>query len=126
MVSPTLSMVGGMRYSRPMVRLVLLVGFFVGGRAVAGEQTVAKLQLGGQDVVVARVGGKDGGVQIRVKAGKGAPLVVYQGGGDEDGAGDKDVREVNASTFELPAGKKGLRVDMTYHPPDKPKKEEQT
>jgi hypothetical protein len=109
-----------------MVRLAVLVGLFVGSHAVAAEQTVAKLQVGGQDLVVTRAGGKDGGVQIRVKAGKNPPLVVYQGGGDEDGAGDKDVRGVTAAAFDLPGGKKGVRVDLTYHPPDKPKKDEQT
>jgi hypothetical protein len=122
-------------YVPAMPRAVVLVGLFWVSLAGAAEQTVSKLSVAPEpgkpavDVVVSRIGSKDGGVVVKLAAkvaGKLQPFVVYQGGGDEDGAGDKDVRGVSASVFELPAGKKGVRVDVTYHAPDKPKQEEQT
>jgi hypothetical protein len=118
-----------------MIRFVLLSVFSLGSTALAGEKVIAKLQVPVEegkpvDVVVSRTGSADGGVMVTLKAKSGTAkaqtLVVYQGGGDEDGAGDKDVRGVSAAPFDLPGGKKGLRVDVTYHAPDKPKKEDQT
>jgi len=112
----------------------MLAMLLVGGSAFAGEQTVAKLQVpvDGKpvDVVVVRTQTAGGGVAVTLKAksagGKAQSYIVYEGGGDEDGAGDKDVRAVTASLFDLQGGKKAVRVDVTYHPPDKPKKEDQT
>jgi hypothetical protein len=117
-----------------MIRALVFVGFFVSGAASAGEQTVARFQIPvdgkPMDVVVVRGAPGNGGVTITLKAkpagGKAQSYIVYEGGGDEDGAGDKDVKNVTAAPFDLQAGKKGVRVDVTYHAPDKPKKEDQT
>lgn len=117
-----------------MIRWLVFAGFFVSVSAFAGEQTVAKFQvpIDGKpvDVVVVRTSSSNGGVSVTLKAksssAKPQSFIVYEGGGDEDGAGDKDVRGVTASPFDLAGGKKGVRVDVTYHPPDKPKKEDQT
>jgi hypothetical protein len=118
-------------------RLLLLVGLFAfSNLASAAEQIVAKLSIAPEagkptvEVSVVRVSSADGGVAVKVLArtagAKPLTLVVYQGGGEEDGAGDKDLRGVSAAAFELGAGKKALRVDVGYHPPDEPKRVEQT
>src|SRR3954471_21976672 len=102
-----------------MLRALVFVGVFAGS-AFAGEQTVGKFQIpvDGKpvDVVVVRSSSSNGGVSVTVKAkpagAKPQSFIVYEGGGDEDGAGDKDVRAVTATPFDLPAGKKGVRVDV--------------
>lgn len=117
-----------------MIRALVFLGLFVGTSALAGEQTVARLQIPvdgkPMDVVVVRTAPGNGGVTVTLKAkpqgGKAQSYIVYEGGGDEDGAGDKDVKGVTAAAFDLQGGKKGVRVDVTYHAPDKPKKEDQT
>jgi len=110
--------------------LVWLVLF--AGSALAGEREVGRYKLVVDpaqppvEVMVSRMASSDGGVMVRLTSKGKPPFVVYQGGGDEDGAGDKDVHAVQAQPFALAGGRQALRVDVTYHAPDRPKKEEQT
>jgi hypothetical protein len=122
-------------YRGDMVRSALVVALCWASFASAGEQTVAKLTLPAEagrpaiDVTVDRVASADGGVLVKLGArtnGRTQTLTLYQGGGDEDGAGDRDLRAIAATAFELPGGRPAVRVDVTYHPADQPKRNERT
>ena len=120
-----------------MTRCGFLVSIFLfASTAHAEDKTVAKLSLANGenfpaiDVWVTRAAGKDGSLVVKLIAkGVGAKpqaLTIYQCGGDDDGAGDAEVRGIKASAFDLPGGKKGVRVDLVYRLPDGKKKDEQT
>jgi hypothetical protein len=98
--------------------------------AHAQERTVSKLSIPPLEVWVTRARASDGGLTLKVVAKGVGPkpqaLTIYQGGGDDDGAGDADLRAVTASAVDLPGGKKGARVDVTLHPPDGKKSDERT
>jgi len=102
----------------------------------AQERTVAKAQVAAEpgkppvEVWVTRQRDEEGGVVIKLVAKGVGPkpqaLTLYTGGGADDGAGDAEVRKIAASPFDLPGGRKGVRVDFTYRIPDGRKKDEQT
>jgi hypothetical protein len=107
-----------------------------GSAVLAQERTVAKCQVApaeGQkpiDVWVTRTRDSEGGVVIKLIARGVGPkpqaLTIYSGGGADDGAGDDEVQKVSAKAFDLPAGKKGVRVDFSFRIPDGKKNDEQT
>jgi hypothetical protein len=108
--------------------------FFVSSLLVssahAQERTVSKLSIPPLEVWVTRARSSDGGLTIKLVAKGVGPkpqaLTIYQGGGDDDGPGDAELRALTASAVDLPAGKKGARVDVTLHPPDGKKNDERT
>jgi len=82
------------------------------------------------DVWVTRARGDDGSLTLKLIARglwpKPQSLTLYQGGGDDDGYGDDDVKKVTAHTFDVGGGKKIAKVEITYKPPDGKKVDEQT
>ena len=82
------------------------------------------------ELVLTRARTTDGGLVVKVVAKglgpKPQPLIIYRGGGDDDGVGDDDVRGVALKPFELANGQKGARIDLTFRVPDGKKKDVQT
>lgn len=105
--------------------------------AVAAEKIVAKLTLQRSagdlpniELQLTRARGADGSLTIKLVA-KGVgertqTLVIYEGGGDDDGFGDDDLRAVKLAELELPGGQKGARVDLVHHIADGKKSDERT
>jgi hypothetical protein len=82
------------------------------------------------EIWLTRARSQDGAVTVKVVA-KGAwpkpqALTIYQGGGDDDGYGDDDIRGLDMKPFDLPGGQKGVRVDLTYRVLGGKKKDLQT
>lgn len=107
-----------------------LAALLFASNVFAQGRTVAKVTVGEVDVAVTRVRAKDGGLTLKLVAKgpwpKPRSLTLYEGGGDDDGAGDDDVRSIRAAPFELPGGKPGVRVDFTFRVPDGRRGDEQT
>jgi len=105
------------------------------GEKPDGDRQVGKLVLEHEpgkkiELSLTRARTADGGLVVKVVAKglgpKPVPLVIYQGGGDDDGVGDEDVRGVVLKPFELGNGIKGARIDLTFRVPDGKKKDVQT
>ena len=114
------------------VRVLLLVfgSFLVAASVSAQERTVSKLSIPPVEVWVSKTLAGDGGLTVKLTAKGVGPkpqsLTLYQGGGDDDGAGAADLRGLTASVVDLPNAQKGVRVDVTLHPPDGKKSDERT
>jgi hypothetical protein len=116
------------------MRIAALSVLFLALAAQAQEKTVSKCQVtdGGKaiDVWVTRTRDSEGGIAIKLIARGVGPkpqsLTIYTGGGADDGAGDDEVQRISAKPFDLPGGKKGVRVDYTFRIPDGKKNDEQT
>jgi hypothetical protein len=82
------------------------------------------------DVWLTRGVDDDGGLTIKVIARGVGPrpqaLTIYSGGGGDEGPGASDARSINAKVFELPAGRKAVRVDFTFQVPESRTREVQT
>jgi len=99
------------------------------------DKTVARISVSPTlsaapvDVWLTRTRNEDGGLVVKVvtrtSTTKALSLTVYQGGGDDDGAGDDDVRNLVVRPFDVPGGRRWLRVDFTYKIPDSPSKRDE-
>ncbi|MEO6955024.1 MAG: hypothetical protein ABI321_24705 [Polyangia bacterium] len=103
-------------------------GLFASTTAHAAEQEAATLDLGGQGAVtVYRTRTADGGMKLRfaltdtAKKKKPQSVVLYEGGGDDDGPSDKNFRSVDLQAFELPDGSHSVRVDFEFLAPGEKK-----
>lgn len=112
-----------------MLRLALAFALLT-SVAHAQVRTVAKLKLDTVEVWVTRARFPDGGLTVKLIAKGVGPkpqaLTIYHGGGDDDGAGDAEVKAIEASALPLPDGQQGVRVDFTFRVPDGRKNDEQT
>ncbi len=112
---------------RRLLIALALIGLAGDGRAAppAAEREVAALELGGKpplELSVVRQRLPDGGLKLRLlvseKGGKKpASAVLYEGGGDDDGPGDKAFRGATIEPYPLPGGKRGVRVDFEFQVP---------
>ena len=103
------------------------------GAAPPSEKEVAAVELGGKAPValsLLRARQSDGGLKLRLlvspkdgkpdpKAAKKKPVSVmlYEGGGDDDGPSDKAFRNGAIEPFTLPGGQRGVRVDFEFQVP---------
>lgn len=105
--------------------------------AAAGpkEKPISRLTLDGEDdqaieLSLVRVVASDGGLTLKLVvrglAPKAQTLVIYQGGGEDDGAGDEHFRGAALRAFELGGGQRGARVDFTYQAPEAKRRDELT
>ncbi len=82
------------------------------------------------DVWLTRTRKEDGGLIVklvtRTSTTKALSLTIYTGGGDDDGAGDSDVRNLIVRPFDVPGGRRWVRIDFTYRIPDGGKRDERT
>ena len=82
------------------------------------------------DVWVTRAGDDEGGLIIKLIARgvgpKAQALTIYSGGGGDEGPGESDLKSIGAKVFELPGGRKAVRVDFTYQVPESKTREIQT
>lgn len=120
------------------LRLSLLSLSFLAAPAFAQptEKTVAKISVTPSlsaspvDIWLSRTRNDDGGLVVklvsRTSTTKAMSLTIYSGGGDDDGAGDADVRNLVVRPFDVPGGRRWVRVDFTYRIPDGGKRDERT
>ena len=116
-----------------MRRLVVALAFISAGHVAgmpvhAAEQEAATLDLGGQGAVtVYRMRTAEGGLKLRfaltdkTKKKKPQSVVLYEGGGDDDGPSDKNFRSLDLQAFELPDGSHSVRVDFEFLAPGEKK-----
>lgn len=116
-----------------MKPLALLLTLFTS--AAFADETAAKVTVAVEpgktvDVWVTRARGDNASLTLKLIARgpwpKPQALTLYQGGGDDDGYGDDDVKKVTAHSFDVGGGKKIAKVEITYKPPDGKKVDEQT
>jgi hypothetical protein len=105
--------------------------------APAKEKTLGRVTLDGDDdgaapidLQLVRLFGADGSLTLKLVARglgpKAQTLVIYQGGGDEDGAGEEHFRGAALKAFDVGGGARGARVDFTYQHPEAKKRDEIT
>jgi hypothetical protein len=110
-----------------MHRTILAIGFVALFATVAHatEREVASLAITNTpalNVSVMRERDADGGLRLRLIVQRKGPakaksVVLYDGGGDDDGPGDKDFRSVMLTPFALPAETRGVRVAFEFQVP---------
>ena len=89
------------------------------------EREVASTEIGGKLALsLLRSKQSDGGLKLKLvvsnksdKKAKPQILVVYEGGGDDDGPADKAFRSAALQPYNLPAGTRGVRVDFEFQVP---------
>jgi hypothetical protein len=98
------------------------------------DETAAKVTVTAEpgrnvDVWITRARSEDGAITLKLIARGVGPkpqaLTLYAGGPSEDGWGDDDLRNVTAHSFDLGGGKRGARIDVTFHPLGAKKRDEQ-
>jgi hypothetical protein len=97
--------------------------------AHAAEREVATLGITSEpalSVSVTRERDAEGGLRLRLVVQRKGPakpksLVLYEGGGDDDGPGDKDFRSVTLTPLALPAETRGVRVAFEFQVPGQKK-----
>jgi hypothetical protein len=115
---------------------LLFVLILVAAPASAGpDRTVQKVRLrpsagaGMVEVWLTRARGAEGALTVKLfvrgLGPKAQALTLYEGGGGDDGPGDDDLKALDAAVLEV-GGKKLVRVDFAYHPPDGRKGDERT
>jgi len=107
--------------------LIAIVSLPLG--ADAAEREVASLGITTEpalSVSVTRERDAEGGLRLRLVVQRKGPskpksFVLYEGGGDDDGPGDKDFRAVTLTAFNLPAETRGVRVAFEFQVPGQKK-----
>jgi hypothetical protein len=104
-------------------RLFLIAALtFVPVVAGAGDRVVAALDVTSTPALnlsVTRQTLPEGGMKLRLLVQRASgktvkSMVLYEGGGGDDGPGEKDFRSVKLSAFDLPAETRGVRVDFEF------------
>jgi hypothetical protein len=105
----------------------LLLAFSSASALAAGaplvEKEVAHLSIEGHVVTLQRGKLPDGGLRLRLivadkqKHKKPQSLVLYEGGGEDDGPSDSDWKNATLDTFELPDGSQAARIDFEFRVP---------
>jgi hypothetical protein len=123
------------RLAVALFSLGLSLSSVVASAAGPKEKPISRLTLDGEDdqaidLVLVRVVASDGGLTLKLVVRGIAPkpqtLVIYQGGGEDDGAGEEHFRGAALRAFELGGGQAGARVDFTYQAPDAKRRDELT
>lgn len=121
---------------RVLAALALVAMIFAAPISAAESKAITQLTFAPEsgkpniDVWITRASDDDGGLAIKLIArgvgAKAQALTLYTGGGGDEGPGDSDVKSIGAKVFELPEGRKAVRVDFTYQMPEGKKREIQT
>jgi hypothetical protein len=113
--------------------MILLLVFLLVTPALGADRTVSKLTIPGKapiELWLTRADAEDGGLIVKVIAKGVGPrpqaLTLYSGGGDDDGPGTAEVKNLTAKLMEVPAVGKIVRVDFGYQIPGTTEEETQT